>query len=64
MNRKKFLKLLRKEAREKNVPFAVKFNRGKGSHCTVYFGNKATTVKSGELTPMYIKKVKKQLEII
>ncbi|AQX19901.1 hypothetical protein [Bartonella sp. WD16.2] len=36
---------------------------GKSSHCLVTFGDKTTVIKSGELTPLYVKIIKKQLGV-
>lgn len=54
---------LRKLAREKGIEFEVVASRGKGSHYRVRFGNRETTVKSGEPRPSYVKLIKAQLGI-
>lgn len=40
-----FLKRLRKNARRHGVAVTVDTTHGKGSHMTVFFGNRATTLK-------------------
>ncbi|QMV00147.1 hypothetical protein GHV40_00990 [Devosia sp. D6-9] len=61
MKRNQLIQKLNKEARDMGVPFSVNMGRGKGGHCIVFFGDKQTTVKSGEITPMYEKLIRKQL---
>jgi len=63
MKREQFIQLLRKLAREKEIPFAVIKIDGKGSHYRIVFGQKATILKSGEINPGYMRLVKKQLGI-
>jgi hypothetical protein len=61
MKREQFLQLLRREARRMNVALRIEKAEGKGSHYRVYFGSRASTIKSGELTPGYMKLVRRQL---
>ncbi len=61
MKREKFLQLLRKEAGQQKKEFRVDKAAGKGSHYRVHIGNRASTVKSGELKPGYMKLVRRQL---
>jgi len=61
MKREQFLRQLRREARAAQVEFRVEESEGKGSHYRVYFGKRVSTVKSGELTPGYVKLVRRQL---
>lgn len=63
MNREQLLRELRKLAKETGVEFEVTTDRGKGSHYRVKFNGRRTTVKSGELTPLYVRLIKKQLGI-
>lgn len=64
MTREALIRELRKLARKQGVDFAVVENRGKGSHYRVKFGERWTTVKSGELTPTYVRLVKEQLGLL
>ncbi|VAW53214.1 hypothetical protein MNBD_GAMMA06-2003 [hydrothermal vent metagenome] len=45
MNGNELLKLLKKLARERGVTCEIKKHHGKGSHGTLYFGNRRTTIK-------------------
>lgn len=46
MNAGEFLKKLRKLARDTNTPFEHVPGKGKGSHSTVYYGDRMTRLKS------------------
>lgn len=61
MTREHLLRQLRKEARRRGHSLQIDTFRGKGSHCRVRLGDKVTTIKSGELSPTYVKLVRKQL---
>jgi len=63
MTRDQLIRELRKIAKELGVTFEVVTGRGKGSHYQVYFGDRTTTVKSGEMRPGYVRLIKKQLGI-
>lgn len=63
MKREQFLIELRKYARDMNLELDVIENRGKGSHYRIKLDGKRTTLMSGDLSPQYIKLVKKQLGI-
>lgn len=64
MKREQFLRELRKLANDQNAFFEIYQNAGKGSHYRVTFKDKTTTIKSGEITPVYAKLIKKQLGIL
>ncbi|MCZ2158848.1 hypothetical protein NPX99_06135 [Bartonella sp. 220] len=61
MKREALLRELRKEARKRGIHYSEAPDAGKGSHYLVTFGDKTTVIKSGELTPLYVKIIKKQL---
>lgn len=61
LKREALLRELRKEARKRGIEFETMMNRGKGGHCLVRAGDRQTTLKSGELTPTYVRLVRKQL---
>jgi hypothetical protein len=61
MKRERFLQLLRKEAREQKKEFRVDKVAGKGSHYRVYLGSKFSTVQSGDLTPLMMRTIRRQL---
>lgn len=63
MKREQLLQELRKLARDLKVEFEVVEDRGKGSHYRVKFDGRRTTIKSGELTPAYVRLIRKQLGI-
>ena len=63
MKRDDLIRELRRIAKEKGLAFEVAENRGKGSHYRVKLGGRRTIIKSGELTPLYVRLVKKQLGI-
>jgi antitoxin HicB len=63
VKREDLIRELRRIAREGGLAFEVTENRGKGSHYRVKFGDRRTIIKSGELTPLYVRLVKKQLGI-
>jgi hypothetical protein len=63
MTREALLRELRKTARIRGLKFEVVTNRGKGSHYRVRIGDRATTIKSGELKPGYVRLIKAQLGV-
>ena len=63
MKREQFLIELRRIARERNAELEVIENRGKGSHYRLKLNGKRSTLKSGDLSPQYMRLVKKQLGI-
>ena len=63
MKRDQFLKELRRLARKEGHELAVVTNKGKGSHIRVTYNGKTTTIKDGELTPGYVRLLKKQMGI-
>ena len=63
MTRDQLLKELRKFARKNGLEFEVDRKLGKGSHYRVRLGKCITTLKSGELSPGYVRLIRKQLGI-
>ncbi len=63
LKREQFLSRLRKWCRRNHRPFRVDTVAGKGSHVKVYAGTASTIVKEGELSPIYVEVVLKQLGI-
>jgi len=61
MKREALIRELRRLAREQNVFFEINTRERNGSHYRIYFGEKSTILKSGEITPMIAKLIKKQL---
>lgn len=64
MKREQLIKELRKLARKEGKAFEVFEDNGKGSHYRVTYDGRSTTIKSGEMTPLYVQIIKKQLGII
>ncbi|MGV1917634.1 hypothetical protein [uncultured Agrobacterium sp.] len=63
MKREQFLRELRKIAKDRQLHLEIFEDKGKGSHYRVKLNGKMTTIKSGELTPTYVRLVRKQLGI-
>ncbi len=63
VNRDALIRELRKLAREQGKSFEVFTDRGKGSHYRVKFGEKISTIQSGELTRLHVRTIMKQLGI-
>lgn len=63
MTREQLLQELRKIARKSEKELTIMTNRGKGSHYRVTYDGRMTTIKSGELTPGYVRLIKEQLGI-
>jgi len=61
MKREALLRELRMLARKNNIFFDIREAEGNGSHYRVYYGKYKTIIKSGELSPIYVKVIKKQL---
>lgn len=63
LKREALLRELKAYARKREKPIEVFTDKRKGSHYRVSFDEKMTTIKSGELTPGYVRLIKKQLGI-
>lgn len=63
MNREALIRELRKLAKRQGKEFEVFTDRGKGSHCRVRFGDRITTIQSGELSKLHVRTIRKQLGI-
>ncbi|MBL1293035.1 MAG: type II toxin-antitoxin system HicA family toxin [Thiotrichales bacterium] len=63
MNREQFIKEARKTAKTNGVDFRIDKKRGKGSHITIYYGDKFATVPNGELKRGTLAAIRKQLNI-
>lgn len=63
MKREQLLRELRKIAKDRKMELEIFEDKGKGSHYRVRLNGKMTTIKSGELTPTYVRLVKKQLGV-
>ena len=63
MKREALIRELRALARKRKLEFEVFTDRGKGSHYRVRFGDRITTIQSGELSALMVKTIMKQLGI-
>jgi len=63
MKRDALIRELRKIARGRGVVFEVFTDKGKGSHYRVTFGDRMTTIQSGELNPFHVRRIKEQLGV-
>lgn len=63
MKRDQFLSDLRRWCRKQGKDFSVDMQSGKGSHIKLCVDGRKTIVKGGELSPVYIKLILKQLEL-
>ena len=61
MKREQLLRVLAKEAKAAAGELVVDMARGKGGHCVVRFNGKFSIIKSGEITPLMEKIIRKQL---
>ena len=63
MKRERLLPALRHWCRRNHQSLRVDTVGGKGSHIKIYLGGRATIVKAGELSPVYVQLVLKQLGV-
>lgn len=63
MKREALIRELKAMARKEGKSFEIFTDKGKGSHYRVRLDGKLTTIKSGELTPGYVRLIKKQLGV-
>lgn len=63
MTREALIRELRALARKRNQIFEVFTERRKGSHYRVRFGDRITTIQSGELSNLRVRTIKRQLGI-
>ena len=63
MNGREFTRRARRYARRTGQSFYLDTKRGKGSHVTIYIGDRDTTVKYGEIQPPMLFSMLRQLGI-
>jgi hypothetical protein len=61
MKRDQFLRVLRQEAKALELEFRIDKTAGKGSHYRVHVDGRFSTVQSGDLTPLMMKTIRRQL---
>ena len=63
MKRDALVRALRRYAAKQNLPFELDKAGGKGSHYRLRCGDAVTTVQSGELSPLLVNRICKQLGV-
>lgn len=63
MDGDEFIKKVKKHGKKHNVSVCFDCKQGKGSHGTLYYGGKKTTVKRTEIGPGLLAAMLKQLGI-
>jgi hypothetical protein len=63
VKRDALVRALGRYAAKKNLPFELDKAGGKGSHYRLRLGDAVTTVQSGELTPLLVNRICKQLGV-
>ena len=61
MKRDQLLRALSRDARLHGGELIIDMARGKGGHCVVRFRGRFSVIKSGEITPLMEKVIRKQL---
>jgi hypothetical protein len=61
MKRDQFLRELNKQAKGLGLVLVVDMARGKGGHCVVRIADRFSVIKSGEITPLMAKIIRRQL---
>lgn len=61
MTRDQLLRKLAKDARSRGLTLVIDMARGKGGHCVVRLAGRFSVVKSGEITPLMERVIRKQL---
>jgi hypothetical protein len=61
MKREQLIRQLTKDAKATGGELLVEMARGKGGHCVVRFRGNFSVIKSGEITPLMAKIIRKQL---
>lgn len=61
MKRTQLLRDLTRDAKASGMELTVDMVRGKGGHCVVCCGSSFTVIKSGEITPLMERIIRKQL---
>lgn len=63
MKRDALIRSLRRYAKKQGLPFDVDTGAGKGSHYRVRLGEAVTTIQSGDLSPLHVERICKQLKV-
>jgi hypothetical protein len=63
VKREQFIRELRHEAKRRGLAFRLDKSAGKGSHYRLHVGDHFTTIQSGELTPLMMRTIRRQLRL-
>jgi hypothetical protein len=63
VKREQLIRQLSQEARARGLSLLVDMARGKGGHCVVRCNGRFSVIKSGEITPLMAKLIRRQLGI-
>lgn len=63
MKRDALIRALRRYARKQGLTLVVDEGGGKGSHYRARLGEAVTTIQSGELSPLHVDRICKQLKV-
>ena len=63
MNGREFIRRAQRYARRHRLEFHFDASHGKGSHGTIYIGNRRTTVQHGEIQPRTFHGMLRDLDI-
>ncbi|MBB4004092.1 MAG: hypothetical protein V7704_07655 [Aurantimonas endophytica] len=63
MTREALLRELRAYARAQKLKLEIDTKLGKGSHYRVTLGDRRTIIQSGELGPLHVRTIKRQLGV-
>ena len=61
VKRDQFIRELNKQARQLGLALEIDMARGKGGHCVVRLDGRFSVIRSGEITPLMAKVIRKQL---
>lgn len=61
VKRDQFIRELNKQARQLGFALEVDMARGKGGHCVVRLNGRFSVIRSGEITPLMARVIRKQL---
>jgi hypothetical protein len=61
LKREQLIRELQKAAKDAGLGIVVDWARGKGGHCVVRCNGSFTVIKSGEISPLMAKIIRKQL---
>lgn len=63
MKREALIRAIRRYARKRGLTFEIDAGGGKGSHYRIRLGARVTTVQSGELSPLHVERICRQIDV-